>query len=86
MTLLTHEHVRRIGEAAALMTAHGDVLSDFERETIVAVCRRFRDFRREAAVSHAEWTVVETAIAAMARELRADEEALAGFLARTRAA
>lgn len=86
MDRLTHEHVRRIGEAAALMTAHGDVLSDFERETIVAVCRRFRDFRREAVVSDAEWTVVERAIAAMAREIRAGEEALAGFLTRTRAA
>lgn len=83
MDRLSHGDVRLIGEAAVLLAAYGDQLSSFEQDTIVEVCQRFREFKREAVVTAAEWLVVGEAVRAMRRALEAADRAsgFKGFLA-----
>lgn len=85
MRQLALHQVGLVGEAAALLRMVGGILSDFERETIVTVCRRLHDFGSEAYVSPAEWQVIGDAVDAMrtdyARALQAALGAVAAGVA-----
>jgi lysylphosphatidylglycerol synthetase-like protein (DUF2156 family) len=55
MSTLTDAQVAAIAEAVVLMLDHPEATSEFERELIVDIGRRFRDFGRNAVVTPAEW-------------------------------
>lgn len=65
MAGLTDNQVVTIIRAAVLGAVARDVLSDFEAELVREVAQRFRAFGRWCAVTVAEWSVIEDAVAAM---------------------
>ena len=65
-------HGIRIIRAAALVHQRGEVLADFEIETIQTVRRRLGDKGIPCVVTPAEWQVIDDAVAAMERAPRQD--------------
>lgn len=68
MSGLTDQQLVLLTRAAVLGVRQAHVLSDFERDLVRDVCRRFLAHRRAAPVSAAEWVVIDDAVAAMARQ------------------
>lgn len=64
---LADSQIALLGDAASLIGRHGDLLSEFELETITGVAERLTRYRRDADVTQPEWDVIEPAIEAMAR-------------------
>ncbi len=65
MARLTTQDLWAVAEAGLLCLARRPHLSDFEADTVTAVVERVIAFGREAAISPAEWAVIEDAAAAM---------------------
>lgn len=62
---LTEAQVMNLLSANALLGHGGGALSDFEHNLVVEVTARFREHRRAANVTDAEWPVLTAAIEAM---------------------
>lgn len=90
MAPLTDAEVVWICEAAVLAGRQAAVLAEFELDLIRDICRRFRDFHREAMITAAEWQPFHDAVAAMRAAEGLDpkvmEQAVARLLSPTRAA
>lgn len=65
-------HSIRIIRANALLEQRGEVLADFEIETIRTVRRRVGNQGLPFVVTPAEWQVIDDAVAAMERAPRQD--------------
>lgn len=62
---LSEDQVMNLLSANALLGHGGGALSDFEHNLVVEVTARFREFKRQANVTDAEWPVLTAAIDAM---------------------
>ena len=65
MARLTNAELWAVAEAGLLAVARRRLISDFEADTLAAVIERVFAFGRDAAISPAEWAVIEDAAAAM---------------------
>lgn len=73
---LSDSQVALLGEAATLISAHGDLLSAFELELMAEVASRFSRHCRDPEVTPAEWLTIEPAIEAMRAASQGDQQAL----------